>query len=151
MYLKDSKSKRSIVTQPKGNNSKNTTQNKMENSRVKCTFSGCLKSYSSTKNMNQHFKRYHQKKQFQCPTCEKILISSFSLQRHCQSVHEKNISSTESEQVVIKRNSVKIAPNAKNALIREQANRIEELEEEIKMLESVKFELLQQLTAENKE
>lgn len=83
--------------------------------------------------------------------CEKILVSSFSLQRHCRNVHEENISSTESAQVVINRNSVKITPKAKNASIREQAKRIEKLKEENQMLENVKSELLQQLIAKNKE
>lgn len=101
------------------------------------------------KNLNQHINRHHQKQRFECSLCGKILISSFSLKRHWHDVHNKKVKSTQSAEVIVGRNSVKIAPKAKNALIEEQAKDIEKLKEEYKMLEMVKSELHQQLIAEN--
>lgn len=144
MHSKDSKSKRLAAMQSKGNNSKNTEQ-----IRVRCTFSGCPKSYSSMRNLNQHINRHHQKQRFECSMCEKILVSSFSLKRHCRDVHQKKIKSTASAEVIVSRNSVKIALKAKNALIIEQATKIEKLKEEYKLLQIVKSELHLQLMAEN--
>lgn len=80
--------------------------------------------------------------------CEKILVSSFSLKRHAHTIHQNNLTSTESSQVVITKNSIDIAPKAKIALIKEQAEKIEALKTEYKMLENVKSELLHQLIAE---
>lgn len=135
----------------RSNHKNGKTSNEANGSRIKCTFSGCRKTYSSTKNLNQHVKRNHEKIQFKCEMCDKILVSSFSLKRHIRDMHKKNILSTESAQVVIGRSSIKITPKAKIALIREQTKKIAKLKAEFKMLENIKSALLQQLLAENME
>lgn len=85
----NSKLKRSTVMQSKRNNSKNTAPSQMERSRSKCTFSGCSRSYSTKKNLNQHIKRSHVGEKFKCKQCDKVLETKYSVQRHVLASHKK--------------------------------------------------------------
>lgn len=95
-----SKSKPSTVTLANGNSSENTTPAAIENSRVKCTFSGCSKSYSSKRNMNVHINRTHVGEKFKCRMCSKILESKFSAQRHMLASHKKECTKDDIEKVL---------------------------------------------------
>lgn len=101
-------------------------------SRMKCTISGCYKSYSSAKNLNQHIKRNHLGQKFKCKLCGKNLETKYSAQRHVLAVHKAKCTKDNIEMVHCSPIKDLIPVNDQDNLIKEQQKTIETLQSQIK-------------------
>lgn len=86
-------------------------------------------------------KRVHGKVKHQCQFCESLLSSGHSLKRHISTAHGKQIESVRSSIVIEKKTSVEIAPEAKNAFIRDQIETIQALQMKLSKLKATKATL----------
>ena len=70
----------------------------------KCPYENCLKTYSTSFNLNTHIKSFHLKiKAFTCEICKLNLSHKSSLKRHMEKTHHKQLNSN-SEEVKEKEN-----------------------------------------------
>lgn len=109
----------------------------------------CNKTFSQQKNLNQHIARIHNAHRYKCNDCDALLSSGFRLKTHLSLVHKKKtkIKFVKSCLVVKTQNGYETSADAKKYyIIREQAERIQQLQISIKRLTTV-IERLRKLIA----
>lgn len=98
----------------------------------------CNKIFGQRKNLNQHMARVHNGQRYKCDICEVLLSSGFRLKTHMQSAHKKKskIKFVKSHLVKQTKDGHETPSEAKKYIIREQADKIRQLETKISKTKS---------------
>lgn len=94
----------------------------------------CNKIYGQRKNLNQHIARVHESQRYKCEICDALLSSGYRLKSHLFKVHKKKnqIKFAKSALVVKTQSGFETSPDAKQYIIREQAEQISKLKIQLK-------------------
>lgn len=118
------------------------------NRRIRCEFNGCNKTFGKTNSLNQHIARVHEKKLFECQFCHDLLSSGFRLKCHVTRFHSADLNETKIALVVETNDGIKIAPEAKPALLKAQKEKIIRLQQKLSTAKALKEEFQKQIALE---
>lgn len=117
--------------------------------KLKCDH--CSKTFGQRKNLNQHIARVHLAQRYKCNVCDALLSSGFRLKNHLSSVHKKKkkVKFVKSHLVTATNHGYETASEAKKYIIRDQAERIRQLEANLSKLKTVIEKLREKIANES--